>query len=532
VQRTYLLPIEADWPVIDTDCLVVGSGIAGLFTAIKVGVYGHTTVLTKKSVRDCNTGLAQGGIAAAVHEADSPFLHLEDTLEAGDGLCEVNAVQVLVEEGPARVFELMAMGAHFDMRHGSIDLHREAAHSQARILHSADTTGETIRHALVERCQRESNIELAEDQFLIDIITEHNECVGAVIWDNSRSRLVVYRCRLLVLATGGCGQLYRYTTNPDIATGDGIAAGFRAGCQLRDMEFVQFHPTVLAMPGRQRFLISEACRGAGGILLNHQGERFMNGIHPRAELAPRDVVARAIWHQMQAQETDHIYLDLSGINQVAEHFPNIYQQCLSYGIDITRDPVPVAPAAHYMMGGIQTDLNGYTGVKRLYACGEAASTGVHGANRLASNSLLEGIVFGNKIAEEAPDWLRHPPVHDLQRLLQNTDYRCTSSEGEQKPAAVLEELQDLMWDQVGIIRHADDLQLALGSIERLKHELKPNPDDIAYYQCQNLLAIAALTTQAALWRQESRGAHYRKDFGQRDDRNWQQHITFSAKHRW
>lgn len=515
--------------MVDTDCLVVGSGIAGLFTAIKVGLFGHTTVLTKKSVKDCNTGLAQGGIAAAVHEADSPFLHLEDTLEAGDGLCDFNAVQVLVEEGPTRVFELMAMGAHFDMRDGSIDLHREAAHSKARILHAADATGEAIRQALVERCERESSIELAEDQFLIDIITDHNECVGAVIWDNSAGRFIIYRCRLLVIATGGCGQLYRYTTNPDVATGDGIAAGYRAGCQLRDMEFVQFHPTVLAMPGRQRFLISEACRGAGGILLNQQGERFMNAIHPRAELAPRDVVARAIWHEMQAKGTDHVYLDLTVINQVTKHFPNIYRQCLEYGIDISTDPVPVAPAAHYMMGGIHTDLHGYTGVKRLYACGEATCTGVHGANRLASNSLLEGIVFGHKIAEEAPDWLRHPSIHDLNRLL-TSEYQYTINEGSKPPQAIVEELQDLMWDQVGIIRHADTLQKAMTDIERLKTELKSNPDDIAYYQCQNLLTIASLTTQAAIWRQESRGAHHRLDFPQRDDRNWQQHITFSSKH--
>lgn len=514
----------------DTDCLVVGSGIAGLFTAIKVGVYGHTTVLTKKSVRDCNTGLAQGGIAAAVHEADSPFLHLEDTLDAGDGLCEVNAVQILVEEGPARVFELMAMGAHFDMRDGSIDLHREAAHSKARILHAADTTGETIRQALVERCQRESNIQLAEDQFLIDIITDHNECVGAVTWDNSAGGFVIYRCRLLVIATGGCGQLYRYTTNPDIATGDGIAAAIRGGCQLRDMEFVQFHPTVLAMPGRQRFLISEACRGAGGILLNEQGQQFMTQIHPRAELAPRDIVARGIWREMQKQNSDHVYLDLSVIKDVAKHFPNIYRQCLEYGIDISKDPAPVAPAAHYMMGGIYTDLNGYTGVKRLYACGEAACTGVHGANRLASNSLLEGIVFGHKIAEEAPDWLRHPPVQDIRRLLSSRDNDCDLSGGEREAVAVIEDLQDLMWDKVGIIRDADNLQQALVHIERLKNELKLNPDDIAYYQSQNLLTIASLTTQAALWRQESRGAHYRADFPQRDDRNWQHHITFSAKH--
>ncbi|MGE5398502.1 MAG: L-aspartate oxidase, partial [Chitinophagales bacterium] len=390
----FVTDLESDPSVIKTDFLIIGSGIAGLFTALKASETGDVVVLTKKSMKDSNTGLAQGGIAAAVHEEDSPFLHLEDTLEAGAGLCDIEAVQVLVTEGPDRVRELMAIGARFDTVNGTVALTREAAHSRARILHAADATGEAIRQALVESCLQKPSINIQENQFLIDLLTVGGECQGALIMDGNTGQKVVYLARATVVATGGIGQLYKYTTNPDIATADGMAACFRAGCRLADMEFIQFHPTVLATSANQRFLISEAVRGEGALLFNHGGERFMPNYHPLGELAPRDIVARAIWNQMALSQSDYVYLDLTGLKNPAKRFPNIYKTCLEQGYDLFKDRIPVSPAAHYMMGGVQTNINGETGVYGLYACGEMACTGVHGANRLASNSLLEGLVFG------------------------------------------------------------------------------------------------------------------------------------------
>lgn len=523
----YISEIKPDVPVFRTDYLVIGSGIAGLFTALKASELGQVIVLTKKTLKDSNTGLAQGGIAAAVHEEDSPFLHLEDTLEAGAGLCDIEAVNVLVTEGPARVRELMELGAQFDTVDGTVALTREAAHSKARILHSADATGEAIRQALVARCLQEPNIIVRENQFLIDILTTGAECQGALVLDNTRGSKALYLAKCTIVATGGAGQLFKYTTNPDIATADGVAACFRAGCELADMEFVQFHPTVLVTDTSQRFLISEAVRGEGAHLLNSKNERFMPRYHPLGELAPRDVVARAIWNEMNQTGCDRVFLDVTRLPDPAARFPNIYQTCLGFGHDLTRDPIPVAPAAHFMMGGVKTNTYGETSIYGLYACGEVACNGVHGANRLASNSLLEGLVFGQRIVEASRPMVYRRTV-GVEEIMENfrKEDDLFLPEGDKEPAEVRRELSNIMWEYVGIIRDEEGLKTAAGAINRLGRELGRGQSELEYYQSINMLTVARVMVQAALWRKESRGAHFRRDYPDRDDIRWAQHLTF------
>ncbi|HWP98143.1 MAG TPA: L-aspartate oxidase [Syntrophomonadaceae bacterium] len=515
-------------PLSVIDFLIVGGGIAGLFTALKAAAFGKVVVLTKKTMMDCNTGLAQGGIAAAVHEEDSPFLHLEDTLEAGAGLCDIEAVDVLVREGPDRVRELIEMGASFDMKNGSIDLAREGAHSRARVLHAADATGEAIRVALVNRCESHHNIQLIEDQFLVDLLVdqEQHNCLGAFVYDNQRRMHLIYAARAYIIATGGTGQLYKYTTNPSVATGDGMAACFRAGCQLRDMEFIQFHPTVLFSRENQRFLISEAVRGEGAWLLNNRGERFMPRYHPLEELAPRDIVSRAIVNEMKQQESEFVYLDMSRIPGVNERFPNIYRTCLENGVDLTRDLVPVSPAAHYTMGGIATNIYGETGISGLYACGEAACTGIHGANRLASNSLLEGIVFGQRILYKIEEILYRRPS-GLKDILNEYDPGSVyHGRGQIDPQTAKKQLQSIMWDKVGMIRNETGLKRAFSEIETIYNDLAGGADLLTFYETVNMLTVARIIVQAALWRQESRGGHYRSDFPERDEIRWVKHLSF------
>ena len=522
----YISEIKPDVPVFRTDYLIIGSGIAGLFTALKASELGRVIVLTKKTLKDSNTGLAQGGIAAAVHEEDSPFLHLEDTLEAGAGLCDIEAVNVLVTEGPARVRELMELGAQFDTVDGTVALTREAAHSKARILHSADATGEAIRQALVRRCLQEPNIIVRENQFLIEIITTGEECQGALVLDNTRGSKALYLAKSTIVATGGGGQLFKYTTNPDIATADGVAACFRAGCELADMEFVQFHPTVLVTDTSQRFLISEAVRGEGAHLLNSRKERFMPRYHPLGELAPRDVVARAIWNEMNQTGCDRVFLDVSRLPDPAARFPNIYQTCLGFGYDLTRDPIPVAPAAHFMMGGVKTNTYGETSIYGLYACGEVACNGVHGANRLASNSLLEGLVFGQRIVEASRPMVYRRTV-GVKEIMENCrkEDNLYLPEGEREPAEIRRALSNIMWEYVGIIRDEEGLKTAAGAINNLEGELGRGRSELEYYQSINMLTVARVMVQAALWRKESRGAHYRQDYPARDDIRWAKHLT-------
>lgn len=522
--------LEKDTPVALSDFLVVGGGIAGLFTALKAADYGSVTILTKKSIIESNTGLAQGGIAAAVHEEDSPFLHLEDTLEAGAGLCNIEAVDVLVREGPERVQELMAAGATFDMKDGSISLAKEGAHSRARVLHAADATGEEIRRALEVRCKNNPDIKIIEKQFLIDILTNHekNECYGALVFDGQNNTKVAYLARATILATGGTGQLYKYSTNPDVTTADGMAAAYRAGCSLSDMEFIQFHPTVLFSHDTQRFLISEAVRGEGGLLYNYAGESFMAAYHHLEELAPRDVVSRAIVNECRKLNSDYVYIDMTVIPQVEKRFPNIYNNCLLRGIDIRKDYVPVSPAAHYTMGGITTNTEGQTDIHGLYACGETACTGVHGANRLASNSLLDGIVFGHRIVNNAEEILYRSSV-DIDAVFNafSAPEVYAGGKGNLTPLEVRQDLQEIMWENVGIIRNEKDLKIANFTIDKLYSHLIKSDSSLEYYEVINMLTVARIIVQAALWRKESRGGHYRQDYPKRDDLRWVTHMSFT-----
>ncbi|MEN6347905.1 MAG: L-aspartate oxidase [Syntrophomonas sp.] len=525
----YIGALDRDTPIVTTDFLIIGGGIAGLFTALKAAEHGKVVVLTKKNIENSNTGLAQGGIAAAVHEEDSPFLHLEDTLEAGAGLCIIEAVDVLVREGPDRVRELIQVGARFDMKDGNIDLTREGAHSRARILHAADATGEAIRIALVKKCEENSDIDIIEDQFLIDILgnDSRGECYGALVYDARQKSQLVYTARATILATGGAGQLYRYTTNPDVATADGMAAGLRAGCRLTDMEFIQFHPTVLYSQDNQRFLISEAVRGEGGLLYNTEGKRFMPEYNSMKELAPRDIVSRAIVNEMVQTESDYVYLDMSKIHDVSSRFPNIQRTCLEKGVDILKDYVPVSPAAHYTMGGIKTTTYGETGIYALYSCGEAACTGVHGANRLASNSLLEGIVFGQRIVDRAEEimYRRSIPTKELFQEFDPGWVFCPQG-GKIEPQEAKKHLQTIMWEDVGIIRNEEGLKRASREVEEIYNNITRGDDLFAYYEIINMLTVARVIIQAALWRKESRGGHFRSDYPLRDDLYWLQHTSF------
>ncbi|RAW11069.1 MULTISPECIES: L-aspartate oxidase [Paenibacillus] len=510
-------------PMVETDVLVIGSGIAGLFTAIKASEQRSVLMITKKSLLESNTRYAQGGIAAVIAEDDSPAYHLQDTLVAGAGLCRSEAVEALVNEGPDGVKELIRLGTLFDLENGELALTQEGAHSHRRILHAnGDATGYEIVRALAAQANEHPGIEVWDEHFVIDLITEQGECVGALVQKADGSQVFV-KAEATVLCSGGAGQLYRYTTNPEVATADGVAMAYRAGAVVRDMEFIQFHPTSLCYPGAPRFLVSEAVRGEGAYLRNVKGERFMERYHAQLELAPRDIVARAIVSEMESTNSTFVYLDITHepSEMIKHRFPTIYETCMRYGLDMTTDWIPVAPAAHYMMGGVKTDLSGESSIGRLFACGEVSSTGVHGANRLASNSLSEAIVFGRRIVDRIQAL---PPLAPLQtRIPTSTSIRRSIKE-EQKPVSERRlRLQKMMVRQVGLRRNGANLQ---GAIEKLQQELQffdqkfTHKEEMEY---ANLLTCAWLVTTGALHREESRGAHYREDFPQRDDAVWQKH---------
>lgn len=511
-------------PQVHTEVIVIGVGIAGLFTALKAAERHKVLMVTKKSLLDSNTRYAQGGIAAVISDEDSPAYHRQDTLIAGAGLCSSAAVDVLVHEGPAGVTDLIRMGTEFDMEDGQYALTKEGAHSQRRILHAqGDATGAEIVRALSERTKQDPNIEIWDDHYVIDLITEDGECYGALVQKPDGQRIFV-RADATILCSGGAGQLFRYTTNPDIATGDGIAIAYRAGADIRDVEFIQFHPTALCYPGAPRFLISEAVRGEGAVLRNIKGERFMERYHPQLELAPRDIVARAIVSEMEATKSTFVYIDFTHESEetVKHRFPTIYEFCLNYGLDLSSDWIPVAPAAHYMMGGVVTDLYGETTVKRLFACGEVTSTGVHGANRLASNSLSEAIVFGRRIVERIRQL---PRVDRIPEVRQETP--------ERKDIAIQPivekklKLQKVMLRYVGLFRNAQGLEKGYEELKRHLSIFDARLSKREEYQFANLLTLALLTTHAALIREESRGGHYREDFPERDDLVWRKHTVFN-----
>lgn len=494
--------------VAKTDVLIIGSGLAGLYTALKLAGRYRVLVVTKDDPEANATALAQGGIAAALAEADSPQLHFEDTLAAGAGLGCPAAALALAREGPARVGELLALGVPFDREDGRLALGREGAHSRHRILHAGgDATGKLIWQTLAARVAGEAKIRLLPKTVAVDLLTADGRCAGALVLFPDGSPGVIL-AGATVLACGGAGRLFPVTTNPPGATGDGVAMAYRAGAEVMDLEFFQFHPTALAHPGAAGFLVSEAVRGEGAVLRNEAGERFMPAYHPLAELAPRDVVARAMAFEMRRGQTDCVYLDLTRLDPelVERRFPTIVAACRRLGLDPRRAWLPVAPAAHYFMGGVRTDLYGRTSLPGLYACGEVACTGVHGANRLASNSLLEGLVFGARVAASLlGERLAAPPVPDLR-------FGDLREEGAAAEALVEERLAAVMGRWAGLVREAAGLEQAGAALDELWQVFEHAACGRRGVERRNLLLLARLLLEAALWRRESRGAHYRADF--------------------
>lgn len=491
----------------ETDILIIGSGIAGLYTALKAAGRFQVALVTKDDPGKCATDLAQGGIAAALGEADSVELHVRDTLAAGAGLSDPAAAAVLAAEGPGRVRELMDWGIPFDYQGGRLALGQEGAHSRRRVLHAGgDATGAAIWQGLAARAAGEKNIRILPETMALDLLVAGGKCYGALVLTPDGSLRAVFAAAT-VLASGGAGRLYPVTTNPAVATGDGLAMAYRAGAELMDLEFYQFHPTVLVHPGSHGFLITEAVRGEGAVLRNQEGDRFMPGYHPSAELAPRDVVARAIAREMARLGSGCVFLDLThlGAELVEYRFPTITSTCRRLGLDPRRDWLPVAPAAHYYMGGVHTDLCGRTSIESLYAGGEVACTGVHGANRLASNSLLEGVVFGGRIAG---DLLNRKLRHFTTPGLEYNSLREGGPALEEAGAAV----PAIMQRRVGLARDAEGLAEAAAALEVHWPLLDYPARGRREAEVRNLLLLARLLTRAAAWRRESRGAHYRTDF--------------------
>ncbi len=509
-----------------TDFLVIGSGVAGLSFALEAAATGDVLILTKRSADESNTKYAQGGIAAVLGAGDSFQAHIVDTINAGAGLCHERAVEVCVTEGPSRIRNLQDLGAHFDMAEGAkdnadLDLHLEGGHSARRVAHAADVTGREVERALLAAIERTPRIRVLEGHTAVDLITlakygGPEVCVGAYVLDEATGKVETLLARAVILATGGAGKVYLYTSNPDVATGDGVAMAFRAGAEIANMEFYQFHPTCLYHPQARRFLITEAMRGEGAVLRRLDGSPFMRDHDARGDLAPRDVVARAIDFEMKRSGADHMLLDITAKppSFVKDRFPNIYEECLRWSIDITRQPVPVVPAAHFMCGGVTTNLEGRTTIPGLWAIGECACTGLHGANRLASNSLLEGLVFARRAAEalaksldrstswpEVPEWEVGGAV---------------SSDEAVVIAHHWDELRRLMWNYVGIVRSKSRLRRASRRIALLQEEISE------YYwkylvtrdllELRNIATVAQLIVECAASREESRGLHFTRDY--------------------
>jgi L-aspartate oxidase len=507
------------------DYVIIGSGIAGLYASLLAKEHGRVLLITKGSIDECNTRFAQGGIAAAIGRNDSPHLHFEDTVAAGAGLCDEEAVRILVTEAPDRITELVNLGVPFDTLDGEIALAREAAHTVPRILHAGgDSTGQHIELTLSNRV-RASRIQVLEDSLATEILVDGGAVRGVRVFDYHSGTVEEFGGRYLILATGGGGQLYKLNTNPDVATGDGIALAFNAGAEITDMEFFQFHPTALRLPGVTPFLISEAVRGEGGVLRNITGHAFMRDYTPEGDLAPRDVVARSLVYEMDKTGTDKVFLDITHLprHTITTRFPSIYRFCQEHGLDITKDQIPVAPAAHYMIGGVRIDHWGATNIAGLFACGETACPGVHGANRLASNSLLDALVFGKRIIEQTiqkPD--SSPPTSQAKYIHHKLSQRAVPK-GLSTPS--LSALQQLLWEKVGIIRNKEGLTQAADTLAGWQKRL-PRPVDRPTHELSNLILTGRLVTEAALLREESRGAHFRTDFPQPSP-EWQCHIVFT-----
>ncbi len=528
--RRYLVNFNSEsLPQMFTDSLVVGSGVAGLYAAIEAANHGQVLLITKKESSESNTSHAQGGVAVVLktEKEDSVEAHINDTLTVGCGLCDSGAVRTVISNGPDCISELIEWGAGFDLKNGKYEMGREAGHSAFRIIHAqGDATGREISRSLIAKAKTKHLIKVMEYHYMIDILTEEGRCLGVLVY-NDAIGLHLIRAKQTILATGGCGRIYQETTNPEVATGDGLAMAWRAGAELQDMEMMQFHPTTLYIAGSSRALISEAVRGEGAYLIDINGYRFMSDYHKDGELAPRDIVSRSIMQQIIKTGSRFVYLDARHIpfKEFSSRFPHITEQCSSFGIDVAKDPIPVRPSAHYMVGGIKVDLQARTNIEGLYACGEVSCTGLHGANRLASNSLLEGMVFGKIAGQNAGKWIdEHPepiarvPIHSSEKL---------------KPAPKALDLQDLrtslrtmLWRHVGIKRDGEHLKEALSAITTWgTYVLGRSFSDPSGWETQNMLTSAWNIARFALKREESRGVHYREDFPDTDDKNWKKHIT-------
>lgn len=533
---------------IKTDFLIIGSGIAGLSFALKVADFGKVALVTKKEAVNSNTNLAQGGIASVFGNQDSFDLHIQDTLISGDGLCNQDVVEMVVSNGPPRIRELMQLGVGFNLRTKNrtddktppFDLGREGGHSQNRIVHAKDMTGQAVEHVLVDRAKSHPNITLYENHIAIDLITcstrikrglvttTHEDfCCGAYVLDRKTGQIKTFHGGIVLLAAGGAGKVYLYTSNPDIATGDGIAMAYRAGATVANLEFVQFHPTCLYHPNAKNFLISEAVRGEGAILIDAGGSAFMEKYDSQKDLACRDVVARAIDTELKKSGEDSVFLDISHKDAafIKERFPNLYEKCLSFGIDMTKEPVPVVPACHYTCGGVATDAMGRTDIQRLYAVGETACTGLHGANRLASNSLLEALVYAHNAAQQAIEDLKLMENRSFPEVTDWDDVGTVDSDELIMVSHNWDEIRRLMWNYVGIVRSDKRLARARRRIEIIQQEIRDyywnfrvSPDLI---ELRNIAIVAELIIQSAMHRKESRGLHYNIQYPERDDARWQ-----------
>ncbi len=528
----------------DYDYLVIGAGIAGMTFALRAAREGRVALIAKRGFDDSNTNWAQGGVAAVWAPEDSPKSHAEDTVEAGAGLCNRRVVDLVVQEGPERIRELIEYGVRFSLKRDNgaagadFDLGLEGGHSHRRILHAADHTGQEIVRGMAEQVRACPSIDVFENHFAIDLLIDEKfgyaggrpQCWGAYALDTATGNVEQFTARATLLATGGSGKVYLYTSNPDVASGDGLAMAWRAGCRVADLEFIQFHPTCLYHPAAKSFLVTEAMRGEGAVLRTPDGEAFMASYDPRAELAPRDIVARAIDREMKRRGLDNVLLDVTslGAGFLKERFPVIYETCLGYGIDITTTPIPVVPAAHYMCGGVMTGIDGETSIGRLYAAGEVAMTGLHGANRLASNSLLEGLVFGHRAAAHAMTRLREDPTKPPPLPAWTSGHAVDIDE-----SVVIthnwDEIRRLMWNYVGIVRSDRRLARAAARIAMMREEIQQYYRDFLVtrdlLELRNIVLVAELIIRSARTRRESRGLHYNLDCPGRDDARWRRHTV-------
>jgi L-aspartate oxidase len=528
----------------DYDFVVIGSGIAGLSFAWKAAGHGSVAVITKRKGADSSTAWAQGGVACVTSDEDSFELHVRDTIVAGAGLCDEAVVRTIVTEGPVRIQELMNLGLHFDERevagHRELDLGREGGHSKRRVLHVQDVTGKEIENTLLHELARHPQVDLLENHMAVDLITAgklgfaaEDRCLGVYVLDEKAGRVETIRSDRIVLATGGCGKVYLYTTNPDVATGDGVAIAWRAGAVIANMEFIQFHPTCLFHAKAKSFLISEAIRGEGGVLRNQRGEDFMKSYDARGSLAPRDIVARAIDAEIKRSGAACVFLDITHQSPefIKERFPHIYETCLRFGIDMSKQPIPVVPAAHYQCGGVKTDVNGATSLPGLYAIGEVACTGLHGANRLASNSLLEGLVVAHRALQTLVQSL---PTSHSARKISLPEWESGNVQDVDELVVIYhnwDEIRRLMWDYVGIVRTDKRLRRASARLRNLQREIHDFywnfKVSVDLLELRNLATVAALIVDSALIRRESRGLHFTLDHPDTQDAQYQQDTLLS-----